>query len=339
MTEQMKNWKKMLWTSLLYFGGGILLSAQQPALKFNADKKFKIIQFTDVHYIDGDPRSAGSLENIAETLDAEKPDLVIITGDVIYGKPAEAGMRAVLRPISERKIPFAVTYGNHDDEFDMTREELFTVIQSVPYNLTATAEDIHGVTNFILPILSATSGKTAELLYCFDSNAYSKLEDVKGYDYIRADQIAWYRTQSESFTRANGGVPIPSLAFFHIPFPEFNQASSDEHAHFCGTRMEAASSPKLNSGMFVAMKEMKDIEGVFVGHDHDNDYAVQWHGILLAFGRYSGGNTVYNNLKPNGARIIELTEGVKGFRTYIHLRGGAIINDLKYPEYFTDQKN
>lgn len=335
----MKNWKKMLWTSLLYFGGGILLFAQQPALKFNADKKFKIVQFTDVHYIDGDPRSAGSLENIAETLDAEKPDLVIITGDVIYGKPAEASMRAVLKPISERKIPFAVTYGNHDDEFDMTREELFTVIQSVPYNLTTTTEGVHGVTNFILPIRSATSEKTAELLYCFDSNAYSKLEDVKGYDYIRADQIAWYRRQSESFTRANGGIPIPSLAFFHIPFPEFNQASSDEYAHFCGTRMEAASSPKLNSGMFVAMKEMNDIEGVFVGHDHDNDYAVQWHGILLAFGRYSGGNTVYNNLKPNGARIIELTEGVKGFRTYIRLRGGAIINDLKYPEYFTDQKN
>ena len=251
----MKNWRKTLLASLLYMGGGILLSAQQPIIKFNADKKFKIVQFTDVHYIDGDPRSAGSLENIAETLDAEKPDLVIITGDVIYGKPAEASMRAVLRPISERKIPFAVTYGNHDDEFDMTREELFTVIQSVPYNLTATTQGMHGVTNFILPILSATSGKTAELLYCFDSNAYSKLEDVKGYDYIRYDQIAWYRAQSESFTRANGGVPIPSLAFFHIPFPEFNQASSDEHAHFCGTRMEAASSPKLNSGMFVAMKK------------------------------------------------------------------------------------
>ena len=110
----MKNWKKTLWTSLLYVGGGMLLSAQQPALKFNADKKFKIVQFSDVHYIEGDPRSAGSLENIVETLDAENPDFVIITGDVIYGKPAETCMRAVLKPVSERKIPFAVTYGNHD---------------------------------------------------------------------------------------------------------------------------------------------------------------------------------------------------------------------------------
>lgn len=41
-----------------------------------------------------------------------------------------------------------------------------------------------------------------------------------------------------------------------------------------------ACAPVLNSGLFTAMKEMGDIEGVFVGHDHDNDYAVMWQGIL-----------------------------------------------------------
>ena len=25
-----------------------------------------------------------------------------------------------------------------------------------------------------------------------------------------------------------------------------------------------------------------DVEGIFVGHDHDDDYAVMWHGVLLA---------------------------------------------------------
>ena len=45
-----------------------------------------------------------------------------------------------------------------------------------------------------------------------------------------------------------------------------------------------------------------------MGHDHDNDYAVMWKGILLAYGRFTGGNTEYNHL-PNGARIIVLDEG------------------------------
>ena len=77
--------------------------------------------------------------------------------------------------------------------------------------------------------------------------------------------------------------------------------------------------------MFTAMKEAGDVMGVFVGHDHDNDYAVMWHGILLAYGRYTGGNTVYNHL-PNGARVIVLKEGQRTFDTWIDLAGGQQVN-------------
>jgi hypothetical protein len=86
------------------------------------------------------------------------------------------------------------------------------------------------------------------------------------------------------------------------------------------------------------MKEMRDILGIFVGHDHDNDYAVDWKGILLAYGRYTGGNTVYNNL-ANGARVIELTEGEKGFKTWIRLKNDEIINKISYPADFVKKKN
>ena len=34
---------------------------QKPVLKFNKDGKFKIVQFTDVHYIHRNPKSAVSL--------------------------------------------------------------------------------------------------------------------------------------------------------------------------------------------------------------------------------------------------------------------------------------
>ena len=67
-----------------------LANAQQQTLQFNKDGKFKIVQFTDVHYIYNDPRSDVSIERINQVLDMEKPDLVLFTGDVIYGKPAEA---------------------------------------------------------------------------------------------------------------------------------------------------------------------------------------------------------------------------------------------------------
>ena len=97
--------------------------------------------------------------------------------------------------------------------------------------------------------------------------------------------------------------------------------------------MEAACCPKLNSGLFTAMKEQGDVMGMFVGHDHDNDYAVMWYDILLAYGRYTGGNTEYNHL-PNGARVIVLKEGKREFNSWIRVRTGEIEQSTVYPNSF-----
>jgi hypothetical protein len=191
---------------------------------------------------------------------------------------------------------------------------------------------LSGVANGILTV-KKSDGKNGFILYYLDSNAYSGIENVKGYDYIKFDQIAWYKENSAAFTKQNDGKPVPSLAFFHIPFPEYGQAAASEQAPLIGTRRETVASPRLNSGMFAAMKEMGDIRATFVGHDHDNDYAVLWENILLVYGRYSGANTVYNNLKPNGCRVIELTEGEPGFQTWIRLNNANrdVINPVSYP--------
>lgn len=308
-------------------------TAQQAPLRFDAAGKFKIVQFTDLHYIHGDPRSDAAIERINEVLDAEKPNLVMLTGDVIFGKPAEEGLRYVLSLISDRKIPFAVMFGNHDDEHGLSREQLFDIIRPAPYNLTGTVEGLSGVTNFTLPVKAGDGNKDAAILYGFDSNAYSQLEGVKGYDYIKFDQVNWYRETSAEYTRLNGGSPLPSLAFFHIPLPEYNQAAADENTQLYGIRREKACAPELNTGMFASMRERGDVMATFVGHDHDNDYVAYWKGILLAYGRYTGGNTVYNNI-PNGARVIELTEGKRSFKTWIHQKMNVITQQVSYPEDF-----
>jgi 3',5'-cyclic AMP phosphodiesterase CpdA len=303
-------------------------------LSYNKDGKFKILQLTDTHYISGDPRSARALKNVNEVLDAEKPDLVIHTGDLIFGKPAEASIREILEPISKRKIPFAVVFGNHDDEFDKTRKELFEIVKSIPHNITSTTEGIFGVTNYTLTLGSPDGKSIDRVLYLLDSNAYSTIEGIKGYDHVRFDQVAWYRGQSLNFTKKNSGKPVPSLAFFHIPLPEQKDAARDDGAILIGTRGEAVCSPAVNSGLFVAMKEMGDVQATFHGHDHNNDYAVYWNKLFFIYGRFSGCDTVYNDLKPNGARVIELTAGEKSFRSWIRLSDRSVIQDLKYPDNF-----
>ena len=306
--------------------------AQPNALKFNANHKFKIVQFTDIHWKYGNPASDEAGERMAEVLDAEKPDLVVFTGDVIFAKPAREGMDKALEATISRGIPFAVTWGNHDDEQDLSRKELSAHVATKAGNLTSTVEGISGVTNYTLSVKSTDGKRDAAVLYIFDSNSYSPIKKVKGYDWIKHDQVEWYRQTSKAFTAANDGKPLPALAFFHIPLPEFHEAAQNESTYFVGTRKEKACAPEINTGLAAAMLEAGDVMGVFVGHDHVNDYVVDWRGILLGYGRFTGGATVYHDIpEGNGARIIELTEDSRTIKTWIRIKGGKVINEVNYP--------
>ena len=306
--------------------------AQPNALKFNANHKFKIVQFTDIHWKYGNPASDEAGERMAEVLDAEKPDLLVFTGDLIFAKPAREGLNKALEATISRGIPFAVTWGNHDDEQDLSRKELSEHIATKAGNLTSTVEGISGVTNYTLSVKSTDGKRDAAVLYIFDSNSYSPIKKVKGYDWIKHDQEEWYRQTSKAFTAANDGKPLPALAFFHIPLPEFHEAAQNESAYFVGTRKEKACAPEINTGLAAAMLEAGDVMGVFVGHDHVNDYVVDWRGILLGYGRFTGGATVYHDIpEGNGARVIELTEDSRTIKTWIRIKGGKVINEVNYP--------
>lgn len=321
--------------------GDYLASASYEAtarkLRFRADKKFKIVQFTDVHWVPSDAASAAAAERMNEVLDAERPDLVIYTGDVAFGKPAEECFRKAFEPVVSRNIPFTFTFGNHDDEQGLSREAIFDLIRDMPGNLTGRAEGLHGVTNFILPILDSAGGKPAFLLYHFDSLSYSPDKEIEGYDWMKADQVDWYRSCAAQLAARNGGTPLPALAFFHIPLPEFNEAASDESALLIGIRKEQACAPRVNSGLFTAMREAGDVMGVFVGHDHVNDYLTSWRGLLLGYGRFTGGKTVYWDIPwGNGARVIELTEGSRELSTWIRLKG-RVIDQVNFPRDFSKE--
>ena len=49
------------------------------------------------------------------------------------------------------------------------------------------------------------------------------------------------------------------MAFFHIPFPEYNQAAQNENALLIGTRKEKACAPAINTGLYAAMLNAGDV--------------------------------------------------------------------------------
>ena len=73
------------------------------------------------------------------------------------------------------------------------------------------------------------------------------------------------------------------------------------------------------------------VVGTFVGHDHDIDYLVAEKGVCLGYGRFSGDNTTYNNLRP-GVRMLVLTEGARGIETWIREDAGRLVDHARFDE-------
>ena len=292
---------------------------------------FKIVQITDLHYKLGVKASEQGLACVREMVETEKPDLVVVTGDIIYSAPADSTLSVVLKTFAQLGVPFCMTFGNHDYDFKTPAVALYNQMQKTPNCVMPVLQGKN--TDYSLPILSSNGKRTAAVLYCIDTHNKPAIGGIGGYQWISHNQITWYRQRSMVYKQKNGGKPVPSLAFLHIPLPEFNYATANTQCPMYGSRLERAYSPSINSGMFASIKEMGDIMGVFCGHDHDNDYAVSYFNVLLAHGRFSGGNTEYNHL-TRGARVIVLKEGKREFDTWIREVGGNVLYRTTYPKSY-----
>lgn len=306
-------------------------------LKFRDDHTFTILQVTDVHNSGGDLLDELSLQLIESSLQDVQPDLVVFTGDQIRRGPHPREQFRQVTSISEKfGIPYAFVFGNHDSRGNITRTELMDMESRRPLCLAeAGPEYLSGVGNYVLTIAparidsaddSASPASPAAILYFFDCEGATDSEQAMGgrSEWIHRDKVGWYMEQSLKF-RNKEQAPLPALAFFHIPLPEYEQVWE---LHTCyGYKNKPVRCPNLNVGMFAAMVEMGDVIGTFVGHDHSNDYWGELAGIRLCYGRVTGFNSSVTEGFQRGVRVIRLHEGQRRFDTWLRLEDGSIVED------------
>lgn len=255
-----------------------------------SDKPLKVITFTDTHFGNGtEPSDVISLTIIDRVLKEKHPDLVVFTGDVCLGDEPFKGVDALGKVFEENNTYWAVVLGNHDAEPENgpTREELIRYYESKPYSLTKEGEIDEGEGNYM--INHVTSKGVTHTLVFIDSGGYATPEVCAkygytyrdGYDFIKPEQLNWYKATLEETQRNNGGIMPTSTMFMHIPVVEHSYV--DEKAFLYGHKLEPSCPSKINSGVFAFVKELGSTKTIVCGHDHVNNYAVMHEGIKLMY--------------------------------------------------------
>ena len=189
-------------------------------LKFRSDYRFKIVQFTDIHWHNGEAPDKQSAALMKQVMKAESPDLVVLTGDILAGGGCDAAadsLRQVIKIVESGGVPWAAVLGNHDDEGNADRHELMAVMQESTLSLAQPGPaEVPGVGNYILPIQSAEGSVTTAILYFIDSGSYAQT-DIGGYDWIKREQITWYLQESAKITAASGLSTARTRLF---PYPD-----------------------------------------------------------------------------------------------------------------------
>lgn len=310
--------------------------ASSASLRFRPDGSFKIVQFADLHFGEGEDVNWGPEQDSKSTsvmksvILAESPDLVIFSGDQLTGNNirdnATAYWSQVVAVCADFNIPWAIVFGNHDDaalevssQVSSTthRVELMAFDQTFPLSLSrAGPANVTGVSNYDLDIWGPLGEEYAPWarLYLFDSGGGSLPEVV---DQTQAD---WYTQSSTSAASRWGPLSAASwtsLVFVHIPLPEYSSVFTSSSC--VGTISDDGVTPVAAPSPLIAALVMETspptaptARAVFVGHDHGNDWCCPYQQsnsssssrIELCFGRHSG----YGGYGDwaRGARVVQL---------------------------------
>ena len=307
-----------------------------------SDRPFKILGFTDTHLDDYADRFEVTLKLMAETIRAEKPDLVVFVGDNVTGGDNRARAERFQQTMTQLCVPWAPVLGNHegDNPMSMLRSEMIAEFRKSPYCLVpeekpvlADGTEVFGETNYVIP-LQNEEGKEVYKLIFLDCGPDTTPEELAQYGiitqkknpdgFLKDNQIAWYREQVREDS-------CDSMVFCHIHLQECREAY-EKGERISGINYEGICTSPYNSGMFDAMLEEGKTKIFVAGHDHINDSKVLYKGILLMYNRMSGMSS-YNTISKKVAN--KLIQGATIY--YIDEQGQVTFDDViyedRYPQY------
>ncbi len=298
------------------------------------------MQITDMQFIDSrQQRYAGRLKEdeaiawLPEKMDAlcgnqikslvaqTQPDLIFITGDMVYGSFDDKGtaFQYFCNLMESLNIPWAPVFGNHDNESVKGVEWQCNMLEACS-NCLFKRGTVSGNGNYTVGIAIGT--KLIRVLHMLDTNGcFSDDKDVITQQGIYDDQIELIEANSKLIQQAQA-QKVPAFLAYHIPTIEFELGAKEkgyitnEKSSFnIGVDVEAKDGDfgccneemhgiKTNE-KFRYMLLHANVDGVFVGHCHTINTSILYKGIKWVYGLKTG-QYDYHTIGQLGGTLITL---------------------------------
>ena len=207
------------------------------SIKLNENRDIKVLQITDTHIGNGIfcvKKDRKAIEDVCALIEYSKPDLIVLTGDIVYSILPVTGtndnlsaLKVFTKIIEVYKTPWTYVFGNHDAESfaKYSKSELCDYLESdeLQYCLFDRGfADLEGMGNHIVNIYNNDNSFNTSIVL-FDNGEYKTGTQLSGYNPISQAQTDWY---VDSLTEINNFYEetVQSFVFFHVPSKEYSDA-------------------------------------------------------------------------------------------------------------------
>ncbi len=297
-----------------------------------------ILQLSDPQIIDLARAEEMCYRYMRETIQAVSPDLILVTGDLIYGHMDDDGsiFEDFIRFMEGFGIPWAPIFGNHDAECEMGADWMCERLEEAEHCLFL-QRTLTGNGNYSVGIVQG--GALRRVFFMLDTNGCSMASSASlanGHTGmgmgIEPDQMRWFVQQGQEILEVS---PQTKVSFcIHIPMAVFAEALEEKYGFTGSGTLNIDALAEGEPGDFgyvgeavtgwdsagIVWNAMKSLgaDSVFAGHCHTNSASLVYEGVRLQFGQKSSTYDSFNSVTSEGQIVPGTVNGTP-------LVGGTVI--------------
>ena len=300
----------------------------------NKNEKIKLLQITDMQIIDAEQRrtadrlrkdeiNAWSPEKIEENfanhlkslVTQSKPDLIFITGDMVYGSFDDSGrvFEWFRNFMDSFCIPWACVFGNHDNESKKGVQWQCNMLENTRYGMFKRG-NVSGNGNYTVGI--CVGNEIVRVLHMLDSHGCLTPAG------IYPDQLELVKENAKLINKMHN-KNVPGFIGMHFPTEEYRTAelfkgymTEERETYIIGVDVDAKDDdfgvksqnfkkviPVCVPGFLKIVKEC-NIQAVFAGHYHSVNTCITYEGVKWVQGLKTGQYDYHNPGQLGGTLII-----------------------------------